>query len=210
MLVAIGSQHILDFDDRGRGALKGIAAAGVVLMAGHAGDGVIQHYGNHVSLIVENLGGTGHAAVEKGGVPQNAKDLFSSLSGDLKGLGHAHANGESAAHADTGIYGAQRRRCAQGVAADVAGNNKVFSFGHGVEESPMGAARTQRRRPGHRRYRQLLDLRLDAEYHLPQPLGIQLIETADQLLSGAEDASGLDLFLHKGFQFFDDVQLFHL
>ncbi len=40
-------------------------------------------------LIVNNLHGPGHAAVEKDGVPDHPEN-FSGLSADFKGLGHPH------------------------------------------------------------------------------------------------------------------------
>ena len=142
-------------------------------MAGHAGDAVIQDAGNHAALIIHDLGGAGHTGVEEGRV---AHDTEHHLIGDalpLKALGHAHAGGEAAAHADAHIHAVQRGRKAQSIAADIAGDHIILILGKGIEEAAVGAAGTQGRRPlGRLHLSDGLVLGLDAQDPLPDQLRI--------------------------------------
>ena len=209
--VAVGLEHLLHADHGGLLAHQGVAGAGVVLMAGHAGDAVIQHAGDHAAVVVDDLGGAGHAAVEEGGVAHDAEHHLIGDALPLEGLGHAHAGGEAAAHADAHVHAVQRRRKAQRVAADIAGDHIVLVLGQGVEEAAVGAAGTQGGRAlGHLHVGDGLIVGLDAQHTLPQKLGVQLVQLAGQLLADAVDAGGLDLVLHEGIQLLNDVQLLHL
>ena len=177
-------------------------------MAGHAGNVVVENNGNDAALVVENFGGAGHAAVEEGGVAQNAEDLFL-LAGGLKGLGHAHCQREAAAHADAGVHRRQRSAGPQGVTADVTGDDEILSFGHGVEEAPVRAAGTKGGRTGDRFYRKLFDRGLLSKEHLPQTLGVELIHVADQGFADTVNAGGLDLLLHEALQLLNDIEFLH-
>ena len=70
----------------------------------------------------------------------------------------------------------------------------------------MRAAGAEHRRTRHSLDGEFADLRLYAEEHLAQALGVELIEPADLLLADAGDAGGLDLILHKALELFDDVE----
>ena len=180
-------------------------------MAGHAGDAVIQHAGDHAAVVVDDLGRAGHTGVEERGVAHDAEDHLIGDALALEGLGHAHAGGEAAAHADAHVHAVQRRREAQGVAADIAGDHVVLVLGQGVEEAAVGAAGTQ----GGGTLGDLdlvhgLVRGLDAQHALAHQLGVQLIQLAGQFLADAVDAGGLDLVLHEGVQLLDDVELLHL
>ena len=103
VFISEGVQHVLNFNGRGDLALQGVAGAGVVLVAGHAGDVVVQHNGDDRALVVEDLGRAGHAGVEEGRVADDAEDLLL-LSRGGEGLGHAHRHGKAAAHAHAGVH----------------------------------------------------------------------------------------------------------
>ena len=174
VFIAEGVQHVLDLD-RGRDlSLQRIAGAGVVLVAGHAGDVVVEHDGDDRALVVQNLGRAGHAGVEEGRVAHDAEDLFL-LARRSKSLGHAHRDGEAAAHAHAGVHRAQRRGAAERIAADIAADDEVFALRHRVEEAAVRAAGTKHRRARHGLDGELFDFGLDAEEHLAQPLGVELM-----------------------------------
>ena len=147
--------------------------------------------------------------MEEGGVTHHTKDLLVHLAGQGERLGHTHRNGEAAAHADTAVYGIQGLGAAQSVAANVAADYTVLSLAHCVEEAAVGAAGTQCRGPGGHSHVRRYRLRLIAEHHLPQALGIQLIQAADQFLAHAGDSGGLDLLLHEALQLLHNIQLLH-
>ena len=210
VLVAVGLENVLDPQSLGDLALEVEAGTGIVLVAGHAGDGVIQHHGDQIAVIIDDFGSAGHAAVEEGGIAENAEDLLVGDAGGLEGLGHTHGNGEAAAHADHGVQRVQRGRAAQRVAADVAGNHEVLMLGHGVEEASVGAAGAQCRGTGNRLNAHVGDGGSLAEDPLLDELGVQLIHVADELLADAGNAGSLDLFFHEAVQLFDNVELLHL
>ena len=149
--------------------------------------------------------------MEERGVAHDAEHHLIGDALTLEGLGHAHAGGEAAAHADAHVHAVQRRRKAQGIAADIAGDHIVLVLGQGVEETAVGAAGAQCGGTlGHCHIGDGLIVRLDAQHTLPHQLGIQLVHDAGEFLAHAVDAGGLDLVLHEGLQLFDDVQLLHL
>ena len=49
-------------------SLDVVACQGILLMAGHTGNGVIQHDNGRITLVISNIGKTGHAGMHKGGV----------------------------------------------------------------------------------------------------------------------------------------------
>ena len=149
--------------------------------------------------------------MEERGVAHHAEHHLIGDALALEGLGHAHAGGEAAAHADAHVHAVQRRRKAQRVAADIAGDHIVLVLGQGVEEAAVGAAGAQCGRTlGHLHVGDGLVVGLDTQHALTHQLGIQLVHHAGQLLADAVDPGGLDLVLHEGLQLFDDVQLLHL
>ena len=186
-----------------------MAAAGVFLVAGHAGDAVIQHAGNHLSLVVNDLGSAGHTAVEEGGVAHDTKHLLVGYAFALKRLGHAHTGGEATAHTHAHIHATQRRSGTQRITADIAGDHKVLVLGQGIEETTVGTTRAKRRRTGHRLCVHLHRPGLRAENAFAQQLGIELIKSAGQFLAHALNAGGADLLLHDGLQLLNDIELPH-
>ena len=206
---AQGREDLFHAEKCGGVPLEGIAGAGVVLVAGHAGDAVIQHAGDHAPLVVHDLRRAGHAAVEEGGIAHHAEHHLAGDALFFKALGDAHAGGEARAHAHHGVHAVQRGGAAQGIAADVAGDHIVLVLGQGIEESPVGAAGTEGRGPVGRGHVHGAVIRLLAQHPLAQQLGVQLVQKARQLLAHAGDAGGLDLVLHKGLQLLDDVELLH-
>ena len=210
VLVAVGGEDVLDLQGLGDVALQVAAAAGVLLMTGHAGDGVVEHDGDEVALVVDDLGRAGHAAVEERRVAHDAEDLAVRLAGQLEGLGHAHADAEAAAHAHDAVQRAQRRGAAEGIAADIAGDHEVLVAGHRVEEAAVRAARAQCGRTGHGGDADVDRLGLPAEDALLQKLRIQLIELAGQALALTGDTGRADLGFHKIVELLDDVELLDL
>ena len=178
-------------------------------MAGHAGNAVIQHAGDHAAVVVDDLRSAGHAAVEEGGVAHDAEDGLIGDALPLKALGNTHAGGEACAHAHHGIHAVQRGGAAQRIAADVAGDDIVFVLGQGIEEATVGTSRAKGRRTAGRGHIGLAEICFLTQHPLPQQLGIQLVQKARQFLAHTGDAGGLDLILHKGFQLLDDIELFH-
>ena len=149
--------------------------------------------------------------MEERGVAHDAEHHLVGDALPLEGLGHAHAGGEAAAHADAHVHAVQWRCKAQGVAADVASDHIVLVLGQGVEEAAVGAAGAQCGRTlGHLHVGDGLVLRLDAQHALAHQLGVQLIQLAGQLLADALDTGGLDLVLHERIKLLDDIQLLHL
>jgi hypothetical protein len=86
VLVAVGAEHFLDLYALHHLAHEGLAGAGVVLVAGHAGDGVVQHHGDDLALVVGYIHGAGHAAVEEGGVAHHAEHGLVGDAGGSKAL----------------------------------------------------------------------------------------------------------------------------
>ena len=210
VLVAVGGKNVLDLQLFGDLALECEAAARVVLMTGHAGDRVIEHDGNDVPLIVDDLRRAGHAGVEERGIADHAEDLFVGLTGRFERLCHAHGDRKAAAHADAGIQSGKRRGEAERVAADVACHNVVLMSADRVEEAAVRAARAQSRRTGDGLDADVDRFRLLAEQTLAEKLRIELIEVADQFLADALDARRFDLLLHERIELLDDVELFDL
>lgn len=188
ILVAVGGEDVLDLQGLGDVALQIASTAGVLLMAGHAGDRVVEHDGDEVALVVDDLGRAGHAAVEERRVAHDAEDLAVRLTGQLEGLGHAHADAEAAAHAHDAVQRAQGRGTAESIAADIAGDHEVLVPGHRVEEAAVRAAGAQRRRAGHGGDADIDRPGLLAKDALLQKLRIQLIELASQALALTGDA----------------------
>ena len=178
-------------------------------MAGHAGDGVIEHDGNDAALVVDNLCRAGHAAVEKGGVAKDTEDLLV-LTGDVKGLGHAHADAEASAHAHDAVERVEGSRAAESIAADVARDDEVLVLCHRIEEAAVRAAGAESGRTGHGGDADVHCLRLLAEDALAQELGVELIELAGHGLALAGDSRGEDLGLHEAVELFDDIELIDL
>ena len=194
---AVSLQHTLHTDHGGGLAHQGEAGAGVVLVAGHAGDAVIQHTGDHAAVVVDDLGGAGHAAVEKRGVTHDAEHYLIGDALALEGLGYAHAHGEAAAHAEAGVHAAQGRGAAQSVAADVTGDHVVLVLGQGVKEAAVRTAGAQRGGTlGSLNLGDDLIAGLHAQHPFTHQLGVQLVHVAGELLAHAVDAGGLDLLLH--------------
>ena len=87
-------------------------------MAGHAGDGVVQHDDHGVGTVIGDVDEAGDAGVGKGGVTDDRHALF--LPFRSPGFVVAVEGGHGGAHTDTGIHGAQGSAGPQGIAADVS------------------------------------------------------------------------------------------
>ena len=99
-------------------ALDVEAGGGVLLVAGHAGDGVVQHDNHGVGAVVGDVYQAGDAGVGKGGIANDGHAFLLRLG--AAGLVVAVEGRHRRAHADGGVHGVQGGAGAQGVAADVA------------------------------------------------------------------------------------------
>ena len=206
---AHGLQNLFDADVFGFFTHQGMSGARVVLMAGHGGDAVVQHTGDHVAIVIHDLQGTGDAAVEECTVAQNADDLLV-FAPACKGLGHAHTGAETGAHADGGIQSTQRLGTAQSVATDVAGDHHILQAGNFVEKAAVRTAGAKHWRTGHRSAIYFLGLGLLAGEPFPHDARVQLIHPGNDGFTFTGNAGRLDLLFHEGLQLFHHIEFFHL
>ena len=110
--------------DLGAGVpLQVVAGGGVLLVAGHAGDGVIKNDDGGVGLVVGDVDEARDAGVHEGAVADDGHGLPLHLA--AAGLVEAVEAGDGGAHADGGVDGAEGGHRAQGVAADIAQHREL-------------------------------------------------------------------------------------
>ena len=163
------------------------AGGGVFLVAGHAGDGVIQDDDSGKPLVVDGVDEAGDAAVDKGAVPNDPYRLPGLL---RPGLQKPVEAGNRSPHAEGDVHGGKGRQAPQGVAADVPKDGEP-QLVEGVEQPPVGTAGTE----DGRTYRQLprilaASLRLPAGELLADQVLAQLPNSPKQLLAPDRDADG--------------------
>ena len=115
----------------------------VVLVAGHAGDGIIQHHHRGYALIVGNIYKPGYAGMDKRGIADNGNTLFCAFR--TAGGIEAVQPGDRSTHADAGIYHRERCLSAERIAAYIAADIKIHAFKRIVQPS-VRAARAKHRR----------------------------------------------------------------
>ena len=91
----------------GRIALDVVPGRRVLLMSGHAGDGVVQNDHRGCGVVVHNICKTGHAGMHKRGVTDDT-DGFVLILRSARLVEAMHARARSA-HADIEIHGIERQ-----------------------------------------------------------------------------------------------------
>ena len=184
------------------------ARAGVVLVAGHRGDAVVDDDERRGALVVDRVQQPRDAAVEEGRVADDADDGL-----PLARLLHAVRHREARAHAQDGVRARERRERAQRVAADVARDDHVEARER-EEEPAVRAAGAERRRAG-REVRRLRDgpgqgrqpeLREERAAHLVQARGREFAAARDDVLAVAREAERADVLLEDGVALVDHEQ----
>ena len=140
-LEADGAQHPLDGDLLDHLAHHGAAGAGMRLMAGHGGGGVVEDAHGEVGLVVEGVHHTRDAAREERGVAHEGEARRIGL-----GAVDALRDGDAGAHAEARVDHVERARVAQRVAADIAAEDGLAaSHGllDGVEARAVRASRAE-------------------------------------------------------------------
>ena len=88
----------LEIDLGSRITFDGISGGGILLVAGHTGDGVIQNNDGGCGSVINDIGKSCHAGMYKGGISDDAHHLmFVFMS---QGLIEAVHSGKGCAHAD--------------------------------------------------------------------------------------------------------------
>ncbi len=129
-------------------ALQRRARAGILLLARHRRDAVVEHGDGNVGFVVDGARQRRHAGVEEGAVADGGDGILLTA-GLPEAVGHAHAG----AHGDQHVHGFKGRQHAHGVAADVARNHDLGALlAQVVEEGAVRTAGTERGRT--RRHRQ--------------------------------------------------------
>ena len=124
----------LDAYSGSRVALDVEAVGRVVLMTGHACDGVIQNDNSGIACVVRNIYKTCDTRMDKGGVADHCNSLV--LIFTLAGNVEAVETADGSAHADSGIHSAERSGSAKSVAADIAADHNAKLF-QGVEHTSV-------------------------------------------------------------------------
>ena len=109
VLDAQGFDDRFDIDERCRFPFDVIACPGVVLMAGHAGNAIIQDDADGVGAVVGHFGQGVDACMEERRIAHAGDDPFL-LVAELEAMAEAVSNGESTAHTDGQVLGVERRR----------------------------------------------------------------------------------------------------
>ena len=103
-LKAHGLAECLEVDLTCGVALDVVTGGGVLLMARHAGDGVVQNDHGGVALVVSNVCKTGHAGMHEGGVADDCHGLALALLAQC--LIKAVEGADGCAHAKRHFHGA--------------------------------------------------------------------------------------------------------
>ncbi len=120
------------------------SSAGVGLMSGHGGGGIIQYDQGHIRLIVYGINHAWDRGREEGGISDECK-----ADGVRFYMSDALGDPKAGAHAQTGIYHVERHSVAEGVAPDISAENGLPAL-HGcldcVEGGPVRASCAEYRR----------------------------------------------------------------
>ena len=174
---------------RGRAAHKVFPCAGVLLMACHSRNGVIQNTCDDVCLRADNINQGVQSGVEERGVTDHAQSL-AGISLHLQGLSQTDDGGKPCAHADGEIKAVQRCIYAERVTADIAnGNDFLEVFADGVEEAAVRAACAEYGRAGRSFHRNIAGCFLFAAFERgTYDFRIQLTADGDFVLADAVKA----------------------
>ena len=130
----------LDLDHLGGLVLESEAGPGVLLMAGHRRDAVVQDDRENVRLVVGDVGQGGQARVVERRVADHGDHALADA-----GLRRSVCDADAGAHAAAGVDCRQRREQAQGVAADVPCHGHLL-LREELEDAAVRAPRAQYRR----------------------------------------------------------------
>ena len=122
-----------------------VSHARMGLVPGHGGGGIVQHHQDHLRLVVHGVDHAENARGEEGRVA-NKREMYRVRLRPVEALGHGHIG----AHAQAGVHHVQRHGVAQGVAADVAAEDRLLppaGLLDRVERGAVGTAGAQHRRP---------------------------------------------------------------
>ena len=197
----------LQVDLPGRLAPEVLSGGGILLVAGHAGDGVVQDNHRGVAPVIGNICNAGDARVGEGGVAdhRHAVLLVLRAAGQVKAM----EAGTGRAHADVQIQGVEGGHDPKGVAADIPVDHALI-FGQGVEHTPVGTSGAHHRGTAG-------DVVLQGQGGLGVPaqtlgnaaLG-QLVHQGNDLLAGDVHADPAAVGLDDGLQLFHHQNLVHL
>ena len=112
-----------DIERYGRITVNVLSVCGIVLMPGHAGDRVVGNDDGTDGTVIRHVKEPGEAAVAEGGVAEDSDGLLRLLV-PARFL-HAVSHADRRAHADAGVDAAERRKCAERIAADIGANRKL-------------------------------------------------------------------------------------
>lgn len=118
-------------------AVDVVAVCGVVLVTGHAGDGVIGNDNRADGAIVCHVEKSGETAVAEGGVAENCNCFLCLLMTAC--LFHAVCHSDGCTHAYACVNSAERRQRTESVAADI-GTYREFELAEYVIKAPVRAA----------------------------------------------------------------------
>ncbi len=116
-------------------------------MTGHARNAVIEDDTDRIGFIIRYFCKGIDTRMEESRIAHDGYDPFL-LATVSKGFDHAVAQREGTAHAKSHIFGIERFSTAQGIAADIADHDRIFTFSQFIEETAVGTAGTERRRTG--------------------------------------------------------------
>ena len=161
-------------------ATNGFSGSWVLLLTGHAGDGVIQNQYQRITLVVSNINQAGNTGVNKGGVTDYRYGFLFAFrtSCFVKTMERRYR----CAHADAGIHRIQRRRRAQGVAANVTADKHLLFF-QGIEDTSVGTTAAHCRRTHWNFLIQCNFFRLFAQHQLGNQGLRELPANREQILS---------------------------
>ena len=185
--------------------LQGFAGGGVLLMAGHAGNGVIHDDNGGDALVIGDVDQSGDAGMHKGGISDDRHRIFGAV--NTPGLVKTVKAGDGSAHANGGIHREERRGSAQGIAADVAADHDAQFMQH-IEYPSV-------RQPGHMTGGRIgtSSSKVSKGFSVPeQDLGHnalgKLPDEREHVLAVAGDAQTFDMGLDDGIQLFRHIDGF--
>ena len=198
-------------------ALQRGAGAGMLLLARHCGDAVIENRHGDFGFVVDGCGQRREARMEEGAVTDGGDDalLPARL---LEAVRHPDAR----PHRNEHIHRLERLQYAHRIAADVAGDDGLALLpGHIVEEGAVRTAGAQRRRARRHRHlnvrffgqflRRLLVEQARLQRALPHLLQRQLAAQREAILAVRHfDAGSQKLLLNEGIELLHDNQRSHL
>ena len=188
-------------------AVDVVARGGVLLVARHTRDGVVQDDDGRIGSVVGDVDQTRHARVHEGGVADDGH-------GALLGLGatdlvEAVDARHRRAHAQHRVNGVEGLGHAQGVAADVTDDGGLV-LGQGVEQASVRTARAHDGRTDGDGFVSGNTLgHLHAEHAADEVLG-ELALHGEEILAVHGKTQSLAVVLNDGIQLLDDHQTVHL